>query len=250
MVTPAPGTLPAIPGGMACMEDAQGGVKVKTGSRQHPKGASVEKKKPRKKDKQAKAGTDCKKRSHSSSTPTSDETAHNQKSWKQPPKAAPSEPVDKGSCTKKASRRTAKKDERKALSSSSSSASSSHPVQELSDQINESLRWEGVLDDPLAEEERIRQYKANRRRRYLLAANSGSMMAARIAQEAVENRCSQEHRPQLVADEDCHRLYTRKDTSNAYFLGPLGEAALKAEAGTKLTPLKSPSLGKISQEVI
>lgn len=46
---------------------------------------------------------------------------------------------------------------------------------------NESLRWEGVLDDPAAEEERIRQYKINRRKRYLLAAqksvhNSGALL--------------------------------------------------------------------------
>lgn len=228
MVSPTLGTPPAIPGGVSCMEEAQEGVKVKAGSRQHSKTTSAEKKKHRKKDKHAKTGIDSKKRSHSSSTPTSDETAHNQKNWKQPPKASPSETVDKSSCARKASRRTPKKEERKAPSSSSSSvASSSNPVQELSDQINESLRWEGVLDDPLAEEERIRQYKANRRRRYMLAANADSKVAVRMSQEVMENRYSQEQRPQLVADVDCHRLCTRKDTSNAYFLGPLGSGALR-----------------------
>ncbi|KAJ8266742.1 hypothetical protein GJAV_G00134190 [Gymnothorax javanicus] len=37
-------------------------------------------------------------------------------------------------------------------------------------QCQESLRWEGVLADPLAEEERMELYRANRRRRYYLSA--------------------------------------------------------------------------------
>ncbi|KAG8587618.1 hypothetical protein GDO81_005726 [Engystomops pustulosus] len=43
------------------------------------------------------------------------------------------------------------------------------------DQVKESLRWDGVLEDPVAEEERIRQYKINRRIRYLLAAKKQSI---------------------------------------------------------------------------
>lgn len=39
---------------------------------------------------------------------------------------------------------------------------------EISAQARESLRWEGVLEDPLAEEKRLEVYKANRRQRYLL----------------------------------------------------------------------------------
>ncbi|XP_069040236.1 protein LIAT1 isoform X2 [Lepisosteus oculatus] len=39
----------------------------------------------------------------------------------------------------------------------------------LSSQVRESLRWEGVLGDPEAEEERLRIYKANRRKRYWAA---------------------------------------------------------------------------------
>lgn len=31
----------------------------------------------------------------------------------------------------------------------------------------ESLRWEGVLEDPQAEEERLEVYRANRRQRYV-----------------------------------------------------------------------------------
>ncbi|XP_076024732.1 uncharacterized protein LOC143014637 [Genypterus blacodes] len=38
---------------------------------------------------------------------------------------------------------------------------------ELSAQARESLRWEGVLEDPQAEERRMEAYRANRRQRYL-----------------------------------------------------------------------------------
>lgn len=40
--------------------------------------------------------------------------------------------------------------------------------QGLSVQLNESLRWDGILEDPVAEEERLRIYKMNRRKRYEL----------------------------------------------------------------------------------
>lgn len=40
-------------------------------------------------------------------------------------------------------------------------------MQEASSQTQESLRWEGVLDDPIAEAERLEVYKANRRKRYM-----------------------------------------------------------------------------------
>ncbi|XP_057392459.1 protein LIAT1 [Balaenoptera acutorostrata] len=43
----------------------------------------------------------------------------------------------------------------------------------LSNQINESLRWDGVLADPEAEKERIRIYKWNRRKRYRVWALKG-----------------------------------------------------------------------------
>ncbi|XP_077448654.1 uncharacterized protein LOC144068202 isoform X2 [Stigmatopora argus] len=39
-------------------------------------------------------------------------------------------------------------------------------VAELDMQVRECLRWEGVLEDPWAEEERLEEYRANRRRRY------------------------------------------------------------------------------------
>lgn len=48
--------------------------------------------------------------------------------------------------------------------------------------INESLRWEYKLDDPQAEEERIKLYKFNRRKRYLAAQNA--MLAVVNSQES------------------------------------------------------------------
>lgn len=40
---------------------------------------------------------------------------------------------------------------------------------EISVESLESLRWDGILDDPQAEAERLEVYKANRRKRYLAA---------------------------------------------------------------------------------
>ncbi|KAJ3589836.1 hypothetical protein NHX12_010677 [Muraenolepis orangiensis] len=41
-------------------------------------------------------------------------------------------------------------------------------------QARESLRWEGVLEEPLAEEERLEVYRARRRQRYLALRQGGS----------------------------------------------------------------------------
>uniref|UniRef100_A0A2K6AG50 Ligand of ATE1 n=1 Tax=Mandrillus leucophaeus TaxID=9568 RepID=A0A2K6AG50_MANLE len=46
-------------------------------------------------------------------------------------------------------------------------------AEKLSNQINESLRWDGILADPEAEKERIRIYKLNRRKRYRYLALKG-----------------------------------------------------------------------------
>ncbi|XP_012871760.1 PREDICTED: protein LIAT1 [Dipodomys ordii] len=43
----------------------------------------------------------------------------------------------------------------------------------LPNQVNESLRWDGILTDPEAEKERIRIYKLNRRKRYRISALKG-----------------------------------------------------------------------------
>ncbi|XP_032769126.1 protein LIAT1 [Rattus rattus] len=56
----------------------------------------------------------------------------------------------------------------------------------LSSQINESLRWDGILADPEAEKERIRIYKLNRRKRYRLVALKG-FHSDPCVEESVEN---------------------------------------------------------------
>ncbi|KAM5308946.1 protein LIAT1 [Glossophaga mutica] len=56
----------------------------------------------------------------------------------------------------------------------------------LSSQINESLRWDGILADPEAEKERIRIYKQNRRKRYRILALK-SFHADPCAKETPEN---------------------------------------------------------------
>ncbi|XP_076606981.1 uncharacterized protein LOC143332973 [Chaetodon auriga] len=71
------------------------------------------------------------------------------------------------------SRRSKKhsKDSPSLLTETNKTSGSGAPVQgyvaELSAQARESLRWEGVLEDPRAEEKRLELYRANRRQRYL-----------------------------------------------------------------------------------
>ncbi|XP_006863511.1 PREDICTED: uncharacterized protein C17orf97 homolog [Chrysochloris asiatica] len=57
----------------------------------------------------------------------------------------------------------------------------------LSNQIDESLRWDGILSDPEAEKERIRIYKMNRRKRYRIWALKGfhSEQAAEETEETL-----------------------------------------------------------------
>lgn len=46
-------------------------------------------------------------------------------------------------------------------------ASDNKDEMEAVSQTQDSLRWEGVLGDPIAEAERLEVYKANRRKRYM-----------------------------------------------------------------------------------
>lgn len=50
--------------------------------------------------------------------------------------------------------------------STSTTSDSNQTDQGLSAELNKSLRWDGILEDPAAEEERLRIYKMNRRVRY------------------------------------------------------------------------------------
>lgn len=54
----------------------------------------------------------------------------------------------------------------KVVVSTSTTLDSKQTDQGLSAQLNKSLRWDGILEDPAAEEERLRIYKMNRRVRY------------------------------------------------------------------------------------
>ncbi|XP_064892379.1 protein LIAT1 [Columba livia] len=54
----------------------------------------------------------------------------------------------------------------KVVVSASTTLDSKQTDQGLSAQLNKSLRWDGILEDPAAEEERLRIYKMNRRVRY------------------------------------------------------------------------------------
>ncbi|XP_023575754.1 protein LIAT1 isoform X2 [Octodon degus] len=68
------------------------------------------------------------------------------------------------------------KDSHKNIPSSSCATSFPHLAEveeKLSNQVNESLRWDGILADPEAEKERIRIYKQNRRKRYQNLALKG-----------------------------------------------------------------------------
>ncbi|CAK7290342.1 Protein LIAT1 [Vulpes lagopus] len=68
------------------------------------------------------------------------------------------------------------KDETKPIPPFSSTVNLTHFAEmeeSLSNQINESLRWDGILADPEAEKERIRIYKLNRRKRYRVSALKG-----------------------------------------------------------------------------
>ncbi|XP_028722864.1 protein LIAT1 isoform X2 [Peromyscus leucopus] len=76
----------------------------------------------------------------------------------------------------------------------------SHPYfaeieESLSNQINESLRWDGILTDPEAEKERIRIYKLNRRKRYRLVALKG-FHSDPCTEESLENL-------PYLSDKDC-----------------------------------------------
>lgn len=78
--------------------------------------------------------------------------------------------------------------------------------EKLSNKINESLRWDGILADPEAEKERIRIYKLNRRKRYRILALKG-LHSDPSAEEKAEN-------PACLSD------HHREDSTNGRQLAP------------------------------
>ncbi|XP_036624581.1 protein LIAT1 [Trichosurus vulpecula] len=121
------------------------------------------------------------------------------------------------------------KEENKHLSYSSSgnAAFSSAEVDEsLSTKINESLRWEGVLEDPVAEEERIRIYKLNRRKRYRLSALEGFCQTPSVPEGTDEKVSvlpdpeSHTNSKQQAVKEDCLNYFLDGNTASKILSSP------------------------------
>ncbi|XP_036079606.1 protein LIAT1 isoform X1 [Rousettus aegyptiacus] len=100
----------------------------------------------------------------------------------------------------------------------------------LSNQINESLRWDGILTDPEAEQERIRIYKLNRRKRYRILALKG-FHSDPCAEETPENLA-------YPSDKDCspnsRQPSVKADHPNHYFEGNLIPKLLHCDLATTL----------------
>ncbi|XP_057573085.1 protein LIAT1 [Hippopotamus amphibius kiboko] len=100
----------------------------------------------------------------------------------------------------------------------------------LSNQINESLRWDGVLADPEAEKERIRIYKLNRRKRYRVWALKGFHFDPG-AEETPEN-------PAYLSDQDgsssSRQPSLTTERSNHCFEGNLIPKLLHSDLATAL----------------
>ncbi|KAM9006432.1 protein LIAT1 [Sarcophilus harrisii] len=142
------------------------------------------------------------------------------------------------------------KEENKHLSYSSSgntAAFSSAEVEEnLSTKINESLRWEGVLADPVAEEERIRIYKLNRRKRYRLSALEGFCQTSSVPEGTNEKALvlpdseSHTNSKQQAGKVDCLNYFLDGNTSSKILLSP--ELATTSVSEQKLSSaLANPS---------
>ncbi|KYO33758.1 hypothetical protein Y1Q_0015298 [Alligator mississippiensis] len=99
--------------------------------------------------------------------------------------------------------------------------------QDLSDQINDSLRWDGVLEDPAAEEERLRIYKLNRRKRYELYIQQHR---PKEPHQTLEHPPSPQ-RAAPTADEQTGRV---EDSSSSYSQGGQGDTFLITEQVTSI----------------
>ncbi|KAM4701991.1 protein LIAT1 [Discoglossus pictus] len=224
---------------MEAIEEDQGRRKLKT---KPPKQQTIRntglageksKKKSKKKEK-----SDHKKRGHTSSTPsTSDETdKHRNKNAKNQALIPASSHLQKSTDDSNLKKENVNGESKEI---STSSASNTSVLQE--GLVKESLRWEGVLEDPVAEEERICQYKINRRKRYMLAAQQNAGIAPDFSKK-LPNQKHDTHTP-LVAN---HDLPIKRDYSNSYFLGHKGQDPLHTKPGQQESELKLPVLVKNS----
>ncbi|XP_044849319.1 protein LIAT1 isoform X2 [Mauremys mutica] len=132
----------------------------------------------------------------------------------------------------------------KLLLSASTTSGSTQTEQDISDQINESLRWDGILEDPAAEEERLRIYKLNRRKRYGLY----------VQQQLPTEPClTLKHFPLLQTKDpytNSGQTINQEDRSSPYFQENKDEEVLNAELATKVSELQHAALANISQEVV
>ncbi|XP_055513515.1 protein LIAT1 isoform X3 [Leucoraja erinacea] len=96
-------------------------------------------------------------------------------------------------------------------------ASSICSIDQLATSVNESLRWDGVLEDPVAEEERIKLYKLNRQLRYLAAQNT-TRKEVQFCQKDFSNSQSQKENPYIITSKTYQQLAS-KDHANSYFMG-------------------------------
>ncbi|XP_072909421.1 protein LIAT1 [Hemitrygon akajei] len=90
-------------------------------------------------------------------------------------------------------------------------------IDQLATSVNESLRWDGVLDDPVAEEERIKLYKLNRQLRYLAAQNSMRKEIQLCRKNLSETRSPKEN--PYVTTSKIYQQLASKDHANSYFMG-------------------------------
>ncbi|XP_067866615.1 protein LIAT1 [Heterodontus francisci] len=181
---------------------------------------TAEKKKIKKKSNKEKKKS-CKLRRNSSSTPsTVEETVsahkHRKSSKRHAHSASPSIEMSASQGDAKQSPKPTDISN-KADGNRGSDVSSFYSVDQLATSINETLRWDGVLEDPVAEEERIKLYKLNRQLRYL-AAQKSTRQGIQFCQQELSHIQSQKENPYIISSKTLQQL-AAKDHSNPYFVG-------------------------------
>ncbi|XP_078404196.1 uncharacterized protein LOC144684372 [Cetorhinus maximus] len=201
------------------MEDKIPASKHKAKSTTNLTAESAAKKKIKKKRDKAKKKSS--KIRNSSSTPsTSDETVsahkHGKSSKRHSHSASPNieKPAGQGDA-KQSPKPTNISNE--AARSQGPDGGSFYSVDQLATSINATLRWDGVLEDPVAEEERIKLYKLNRQLRYL-AAQKSARKDIQFCQQELSDIQSHKENPYVISSKTLQQL-AAKDHSNSYFVG-------------------------------
>ncbi|XP_007898921.1 protein LIAT1 isoform X2 [Callorhinchus milii] len=95
--------------------------------------------------------------------------------------------------------------------------SSSSSVDQLASSLNESLRWDGILEDPVAEQERIRIYKQNRQMRYL-AVQKSLQKDIQLQEGDLPNIQPHKANPYIISSKK-YRLLATKEQPKSFFWG-------------------------------